>query len=164
MSDTGFKTFVDASQKFDYFTTGAAGAALSYVVQSYARSPGDQWWLLVDVAMGSLLIAFSSGLFYLSNTVEALRMGHELEVAQVRLADLREAVRKNAGAYIPGLDKEFAPHEIQYAIDAQTRQLEDMRKVLAPLASRRRRSQGTRNVFLAAGLGLLTLWKILQGT
>lgn len=158
-----FKLHVDAAQKFDYFVTGAAGAALSYIVQSYTRSAGDRWWLLVDLAMVSLLVAFSSGLLYLSTTVRALRMSNEVVVAEERLSALREAVRKNVGVYVPGLDMEIGPANIPHVIDIQTSELTKMRAVLDPITARQIRSLRVRNGFLATGLMLLTAWKILQG-
>lgn len=163
MGDSGYKIQVDASQKFDYFVTGAAGVALSYVIQSYDRKPGDPWWLLVDVALSTLFAAFAAGLLHLSTTVEVLRRAAHLQRTEETLSDLRDADRKRAGVYIPGADVSVPPNQVGQAIEMTTEELKKMRLSLAPITIRQNRSQTVRNWGVVISLALLTAWKILQG-
>lgn len=140
MSDSGYKIQVDASQKFDYFVTGAAGVALSYVIQSYDPKAGDPWWLLVDVALITLFAAFASGLLHLSTTVEVLRRAAQLQRTEESLSDLRDADRKRVGVYIPGADVTVPPNQVGQAIEMTTGELKRMRESLTPTTTRQTRS------------------------
>jgi hypothetical protein len=68
-----FQTLHDASQRFDYFVTGGAGAALAFSLERFDPGALPYGQVLVPVAWLLLLVSLGAGLVHLEATVAVLR-------------------------------------------------------------------------------------------
>jgi hypothetical protein len=159
---TAYSRYIEASQRFDYFVTGAAGVVLSYAVQSYSPVTGDVVPWLPPIAWLCLLGSAGSGLAHLHITVSRLRINAGKISIQEDVHDLREANWKHLGVFMHAPNIAIAPADIPAAVALHDEELAKIAAILGQMRKREGIAGTARNVLLFCGLAALTIWKILS--
>jgi hypothetical protein len=157
-----YAKYIEASQRFDYFVTGAAGAVLSYAVQSYSPVSGDAAPWLPPVAWLCLLGSAGSGLVHLHNAVKMLRISAAKVSVEGDVQILREAGWKGQGAFLHGLNIAIAPTQVPHAVSIHDAHISADREMLNRVGKKGKIAANIRNGLLFCGLAILTVWKILS--
>ena len=100
-SDSIYRVGADASEKFDYFITGVAGALFAYIAQTYAPKKFEfSSAVLEPIALVFLAGAFFCGVRRIECVNTAKRLNHQMIDSSEKAGTLLKSLSEASGPYM----------------------------------------------------------------
>lgn len=153
---------VSASQKFEYFVTGGAGAIVAFALESYET--GTDFYWIAPIGWGLLLLSLAAGMYRLSKMVMIQGATVQLREAEAMLVKLTPDLLRGTGAIVhdPGTGETFPPDALPTLVSAWRARADQVKEAMREVNQRAIVAYHVRNWCLVLGLVALAVWKTLN--
>lgn len=161
-SDVMYGYWRDASDKFDYFVVGGAGALAAYVGQNLQVT--SLGWNAATVELGALILLVGAVIFgfkRIENNVEVFKAMHKRLYAEEARGSLVEAASKGPSVNAATGDV-LAPHVMRALAEQHDAQRIALRKVLEDRVKQSGAFYIWRNRLLLNGFALLVFARVIK--
>ena len=162
-SDKLFASYLEASQRFDYFVVGAAVALVGYLGARFAAVRLGWNPATIELAsLGSLLAAVVCGLKRIETYVEVMKLNQKRLLEEESVGSLTSAAASGAPALNHSTGEILGPGQLMYKAEYHKVGVEVLSEMLDKEAKWSGYWYRARDFFLVLGLLLLVLARVAQ--